>query len=122
MSSSLSVCKAVIVGDSKTPQQLQVEEVCGLPQSQKQPHKLSSSRGNSLAAVDDNVFWHDPLLQHAHFGVVTTATEKPWRLGFEVAYLLPVPIKDAVPILLLDLIRLLLQFLKRAPCHHHPTG
>lgn len=107
--------------ESKILWQLHIEEMCCLPQPQTQPHNLSSSLGNSLAAVDYHILWHDPLLEHAHFGVVTAATEKPWRLGFKVAYLLPVPIEDAVPVLLLDLVRCLLQFLKRAPRHHHPT-
>lgn len=86
--------------------------MCCLPH----PQEFISYLSNSLATVDDHIFWHNPLLQHAHFGVITTSTEQPWRLSFEVAYLLPVPIKDAVSILLLDLICLLLQFLKQAPC------
>lgn len=86
------------------------------PQSQRKPQELSTSKDNPPAAVDDDIFRHDPLLQHPHFGVLPTATEEPWRFSFEVANLLPVPIQDAVSIFLLDLICLLLQLLK--PGHH----
>lgn len=82
------------------------------PNPKGSPRSSALPRTNPPAAVDDDIFWHDPLLQHPHLGVLPTATEEPWRFSFEVANLLPVPVQDAVSIFLLDLIRFLLQLLK----------
>lgn len=38
----------------------------------------------SLATVDDYVLRHDPSLQHAHLGVVATASEKPRRFYLKI--------------------------------------
>lgn len=51
--------------------------------------------GHSLAAVDDDVLGHDPSLQHAHLGVVATATEKPRWFDLEVGNPLSVVIHNA---------------------------
>lgn len=38
----------------------------------------------SLATIDNDVFWHNSSLQHAHFGMVATPSEETWRLNLEV--------------------------------------
>ena len=53
-----------------------------------------------LAAVDDDIFRLNPFLVHALFGMVTTATEKTWRLYFEIAHLFTMTIDGAEAILL----------------------
>lgn len=63
----------------------------------KDPLTLISGPNNelhSLATVDDDIFWHDPSLQHAHLGVVATATEKPRRFYLEVGNPLSVVIHN----------------------------
>lgn len=48
----------------------------------------------SLAAINDDVFWHDPSLQHAHFGMVATPSEETWGFNLEVGDPLLVVIHD----------------------------
>lgn len=98
--------------------QLRAEEVPRSTQSQRNPQELSTSKENPPAAVDDDIFRHDPLLQHPHFWVLPTATEEPRRFSFEVPNFLPVPIQDAISIFLLDFICLLLQLLKPGHTTH----
>lgn len=50
----------------------------------------SSSPLCLLAAVDDDVLWLDPLLQHALFGMLPPASEQARRLDLKVANALPV--------------------------------
>lgn len=38
----------------------------------------------SPAAVDDNVLWLDPFLQHALFGMLTSTPEQPRGLNLKV--------------------------------------
>ena len=61
-----------------------------------------------LGAVDDDLLWHDPLLEHALLGVLPAAAEEAGRLDAEVADLLLVPVDEAEPVLGLDLLVLLL--------------
>lgn len=60
------------------------------------PHFTSGPKDEqgSLATVDDYVLRHDPSLQHAHLGVVATATEKPRRFYLEVGNSLSVVIHN----------------------------
>lgn len=39
----------------------------------------------SLAAVDDDILWLDPFLQHTLFGMLASTPEQPWRLNLKVA-------------------------------------
>jgi hypothetical protein len=75
---------------------------------------LVLSRGLSLAAVDGDFLWLDPLLQLAHLGVFSPATEQPWRLHTEVPDLLPVTVQLTEAILLRQLAVLLFQDLTEA--------
>lgn len=54
------------------------------------------SAQRSLAAVDDDVLWLDPLLQHALLGVLASAPEQPRRLDLEVADALFVVVQQTV--------------------------
>lgn len=72
------------------------------------------SRGPSLAAVDGDFLWLDPLLQLAHLGVFSPATEQPRRFHTEVPDLLPVTVQLTEAILLRQLVVLLFQDLTEA--------
>lgn len=52
----------------------------------------------SLAAVDDDVLWLDPFLQHALFGMLTSTPEQAWRLNLKVANALFVVVQQTVAI------------------------
>lgn len=39
----------------------------------------------SLAAVDDDILWLDPLLEHALFWMLASTPKQAWRLDLEVA-------------------------------------
>lgn len=54
----------------------------------------------SLAAVNDDVFWHDASLQHAHFGMVPTTSEETGGLNLEVGNPLFVVVHHTVTIFL----------------------
>lgn len=65
-----------------------------------------------LAAVNDNVLRSDTTLQHAHFGMVTSATEQARRLNTKVGNALFVIVHDTEAILLQNALILLFNFLK----------
>lgn len=65
-----------------------------------------------LAAVNDNVLRSDTTLQHAHFGMVTSATKQAWRLNTEVGDALFVIVHDTEAILLQKALVLLFNFLE----------
>lgn len=68
-----------------------------LPRTKEPPPTLISGPNNelcSLATIDDDILRHDPSLQHAHLGVVATATEKPRRFYLEVGNPLSVVIHN----------------------------
>ena len=48
------------------------------------------------AAVDDDILWLDPFLQHALFGMLASTPEQPGRLNLKVADALFVVIQQAV--------------------------
>lgn len=64
-----------------------------------------------LAAVNDNVLRSDTTLQHAHFRMVTSATEQAWRLNTEVGNALFVIVHNTEAILLQKALILLFDFL-----------
>lgn len=66
---------------------------------------------DSLAAVDDDVLRPDAAFEHAHLGVVSTATEQAWRLNAEIGDTFPVVVHDAEAVLLQDALIFLLNFL-----------
>lgn len=53
----------------------------------------------SLAAVDDDILWLDPFLQHALFGMLASTPEQPWRLNLKVADTFSVVIQQTEAIL-----------------------
>lgn len=57
--------------------------------------------GRILGAVNNDVFWHDTLLEHALLGVFSSASEQTWRFNLEVANALSVSVNVA-PAILLD--------------------
>lgn len=56
------------------------------------------------AAVDDNVFRLDPLLQHALFRMFSSASEQSRRLNLKVADALPMVVQHTVAVLLQNLL------------------
>lgn len=54
----------------------------------------------SLAAVDDDILWLDPFLQHALFGVLASTPKQSRRLNFKVANALFVMVQQTVTILI----------------------
>lgn len=57
-----------------------------------------------LAAVDDDVLRLDPLLQHALFGMLPSASEQARRLNLKVADALLVVVQQAKAVLVPDLL------------------
>lgn len=53
-----------------------------------------------LAAVNDDIFWHDTSLQHAHLGMVPTTSEETWRFNLKVRNPLFVVVHHTVTIFL----------------------
>lgn len=51
-----------------------------------------------LAAVDDDVLWLDPLLQHALFRMLASTPEQAWRLNLKVANALFVVVQQTVAV------------------------
>lgn len=80
-----------------------------------------SSLLHLLATVDDDVLWLDSLLQHALFGMLSSATEQARRLNLEVAYALLVVVQQAVAVLLSDLLVGLFQNLQKNRADHNLT-
>lgn len=66
----------------------------------------------SLAAVDDDVLGPDAAFQHAHLGMVTSASEESGGLDAEVADALAVVVHQTEAVLLQDALILLFDFLK----------
>lgn len=66
----------------------------------------------SLAAVDDDVLGSDAPFQHAHLGVVPSATEQTRGLDAEVSDALLVVVHDAETILLQEALVLFFNFLE----------
>ncbi len=62
--------------------------------------KLDPFAALSLAAVDDDVIWLDPFLQHALFGMLASAPEQPRRLNLKVADALFVVVQQTVAVLI----------------------
>lgn len=54
----------------------------------------------SLAAVDNDVFRSNPLLQHSLFRMVSSASEKPWRFYLKVPDALTMVVQHTEPILI----------------------
>lgn len=54
----------------------------------------------SLAAVDDDVFRLNPLLQHSLFRMVSSASEKPWRFNLKVPNAFTMVVQHTVSILI----------------------
>lgn len=54
----------------------------------------------SLAAVDDDILWLDPFLQHALFGVFAPTPKQPRRLNLKVANALFVVVQQTEAILI----------------------
>ena len=73
---------------------------------------VKPQQSNSLATVNDDVLRSDPAFQHAHLGVVTSATEQTWGLDAEVSYPLLVVVHDAKAILLEETLILPFDFLQ----------
>ncbi len=73
---------------------------------------LNCDEHSLLAAVNDNVLRTDTALQHAHFRMVTSATEQAWRLNTEVSNALFVIVHDTEAILLQNALILLFNFLE----------
>lgn len=51
----------------------------------------------SLAAVDNDVLWMNPFLQHALFRMLASTPKQAWRLNLEVANALSVVVEQTVP-------------------------
>lgn len=83
-------------------------QFCSLCDGLEQPF---AGRGDSLAAVDDDVLRPDAPLQHAHLGVVSAATEQTRRLDAEVGDALAMVVHDAEAVLLQGALILLFDFL-----------
>lgn len=75
------------------------------------PARPLAGQRDSLAAVDDDVLGPDAALQHAHLGVVSTATEQTRRLNAVVGDALAVVVHDAEAVLLQGALVLLFDFL-----------
>lgn len=56
--------------------------------------------GSLLAAVDDDIFWLDPFLQHPLFRMFAPPSKQPWRLNFKVAYPLLVVVQQTETVLI----------------------
>jgi len=69
---------------------------------EKTPSELQKVQNTqcSLAAVNDDVFWHDASLQHAHFGMVPPASEETRRFDLKVSNPLFVVVHHTVTIFL----------------------
>lgn len=65
---------------------------------------LPASLLRLLAAVDDDILWLDPLLQHALFGMLPSASEQARRLNLKVANALFVVVQQAKAVLFPDLL------------------
>lgn len=63
-------------------------------------HVIHLSALCSLAAVDDDVLWLDPFLQHALFRMLASAPEQPRRLDLEVADAFFVVVQQTVAVLI----------------------
>lgn len=59
---------------------------------------------SSLAAVNDDILWLDPFLQHTLFGMLPSTPEQPWRLNLKVANALFVVVKQTIAILIHNLL------------------
>lgn len=59
---------------------------------------------HSLAAVDDDILWLDPLLQHALFRMLAPTPEQPRRLNLKVANTLFVVVQQTVAIFIHNLL------------------
>lgn len=72
-----------------------------------------------LAAVDDDILWLDPLLQHALFGMLSSASEQARGLNLKVANALFVVVQQAKAELLSDLLVGLFQNLQNNQADHN---
>lgn len=84
----------------------------GIGESLSREMKASrgQEKGDVLAAVDDDVLWHNAFFEHSPFRMVSSSSEQSRGLNAEIADLLPVMVDHAEAVLLDDLLILLFDF------------